>query len=97
MWYTYILLCDQKTYYVGLSSNVHRRFESHKAKKNIATKEFSDFQLVYYETFNTRREAESRERQIKGWTVAKKKALIDGDISKLIELSKTRSLLKVTR
>ncbi|MBI5122810.1 GIY-YIG nuclease family protein [Candidatus Roizmanbacteria bacterium] len=93
-WAIYILLCDQKTYYVGLSSNVDKRFISHKLKQNLATKEFSDIRLVYTENYPTRQEAERRERQLKGWSVAKKKALINGDKDLLIRLSKTRSMLK---
>jgi predicted GIY-YIG superfamily endonuclease len=53
----YILLCDQKTYYVGLTLNVQNRFKSHKAKENIATKKFSDLVLVYTEEYKTKKEA----------------------------------------
>lgn len=66
---------------------------SHKAKYNLATKKFSVVELVYSEQYLTRKLAEKRERQLKGWTFAKKKALIDGDKDLLIKLSKTRSVL----
>ena len=89
MWTVYILLCDQKTYYVGLTSNVKYRLKSHRKKKNIATKEFSDLILIYTEKYNTRKEAGKRESQIKKWTKAKKKALIEGDIELLRKLSKS--------
>ncbi len=94
LWHIYILLCDQKTFYVGLSSDVNKRLLSHKLKQNIATKEFSHIQLVYQEKYKTRFEAEKREKQLKGWTTAKKKALIGGDKELLIKLSKTQSMLK---
>ncbi len=93
-WAIYILLCDQKTFYIGLSSNVEKRFTSHKLKQNIATKEFSDIKLVYIEHYQTRQEAEKREKQLKGWSIAKKKALIEGKKELLIKLSITRSLSK---
>lgn len=93
-WFTYILLCNQKTYYIGLTHNLTQRVNSHKLKQNIATKEFSDIKLVYYEQYRTRQEAEKREQQLKKWTVAKKKALIDGNKELLIQLSKTRSMTK---
>lgn len=64
-WHIYILLCDQKTYYVGLTSNLLQRLESHKLKKNPATKKFYDVSLVYSEDFETRKEAEKREIQLK--------------------------------
>ena len=89
MWYLYILLCDQKQYYVGLTSNIKNRIKSHRKKNNIATKEFSDLVLVYTERFKTRKEAERRESQIKKWTKAKKKALIERDIELLKKLSKS--------
>ncbi|HBB76338.1 MAG TPA: hypothetical protein DCZ82_01605, partial [Candidatus Levybacteria bacterium] len=93
-WHIYILLCDQKTYYVGLTSNLKQRLDSHKLRKNLATKKFSDFELVYSEDFKTRKEAELREAQLKKWSAAKKKALIAGDKTLLISLSKSRALLK---
>jgi predicted GIY-YIG superfamily endonuclease len=88
-WFTYILFCDQKTYYVGLTHNLEQRFASHKNKENIGTKEFSDLKMVYHEEFKTRKEAESREKQLKGWTAAKKKALIEGNTDLLKRLSKS--------
>jgi putative endonuclease len=91
-WFVYILLCDQKTYYIGLTHNLQQRLKSHQSKANIATKEFSDLQLIYHEQYATRQEAERREKQLKGWTVAKKKALVEGNKELLIQLSKTRSL-----
>lgn len=91
-WFVYILLCDQKTYYIGLTHNIQQRIKSHKAKYNIATKEFSDLKLVYSEEYKTRYDAEKREQQLKRWTLAKKKALIEGNKDLLIKLSKTRSL-----
>ena len=88
-WYTYILLCDKKTYYTGISSNLDKRVGSHKLGYNLGTKRFSNIKLVYKEKFKKRLEAEKRERQIKGWSRAKKKALVEGDINLLIRLSKS--------
>ena len=88
-WYIYILLCDQKSYYVGLTHDLKQRLASHKSKANLATKEFSDLKMVYHEQFGTRKEAEAREKQLKGWTAAKKKALIVGNIPLLVKLSKS--------
>jgi len=88
-WFAYVLLCEENSFYVGLTSNIKNRFLSHQRKENIATKEFSKLELVYSERFATRRLAEDRERQIKGWSIAKKKALISGNISLLKQLSKS--------
>jgi putative endonuclease len=89
-WYLYILLCDEKTFYVGLTSNIQQRIHSHKSGYNIGTKRFSHVRLVYKEKHPSRIEAEKREKQLKGWTHAKKKALIEGNIELLKQLSKSR-------
>jgi putative endonuclease len=59
-------------------------------KESFFTKKFSEIKLVYTEKYNKRIEAEKREKQIKGWSIAKKKALISGDKKLLIKLSKSR-------
>ncbi len=92
-WYTYILLCDLKTYYVGITYDLDKRIHSHSSGYNIATKKFSDIKLLYYEEYPTRAEAERREIQLKKWSIAKKKALIEGNMTLLKQLSKTRSLM----
>ncbi|HMS22581.1 MAG TPA: GIY-YIG nuclease family protein [Candidatus Levybacteria bacterium] len=93
-WYVYILFCDKKTYYVGLTHNVAQRLKSHTSKQNIGTKEFSYIELVFTEEHLTRKDAEKREKQIKGWTVAKKRALLEGNLELLKQLSKSRSVSK---
>ena len=92
-WFVYILLCDQKTYYVGLTHNLEHRFKSHKNKYNLGTKEFSDLRLVYSEEHPTRLLAERREKQLKGWTHAKKKALVEGNIELLKKLTRNPGLV----
>src|SRR5687768_3687683 len=94
-WVLYILLCDQKTYYIGITSNLTQRLISHQSKYNLATKEFSDLNIIYKEEYQTRQEAERRERQLKGWTFVKKKALVKGNLQLLSKLSKTREIVEV--
>lgn len=89
MWYIYILLCDQETFYIGITMDVDKRLKEHRSKTSFFTKKFSDLKLVYKEKYLTKAEARSRERQLKGWTKAKKKALIKGDIDLLKQLSKS--------
>ncbi len=93
-WNVYILLCDKKTYYVGLTSNLSNRLKSHLHRENIATKEFDNIQLVYKEKYILRKIAEKREKQLKGWRIAKKKALITGNIELLKKLSKTSEIVE---
>ena len=87
-WFVYILLCDQKTFYIGITDDIASRFKQHIVGYSPFTKKFSCFELVYQEKCLTRLRAEKREAQLKGWSVAKKRALISGDIEKLRKLSK---------
>lgn len=77
MWYTYILLCDKKTFYVGMTNNLESRLMQHKNKESFFTKKFSDIELVYSEQYNTKSEAAAREKQLKGWSHVKKEKLIN--------------------
>ncbi len=77
MWYVYILICDKKTFYIGITNDLKFRLAEHKNKKSFFTKKFSNINLVYTEQFNTKTEAARREKQLKGWSRAKKIALIN--------------------
>ncbi|HWS49004.1 MAG TPA: GIY-YIG nuclease family protein [Candidatus Methanoperedens sp.] len=79
-WYLYILLCDQKTFYVGITNDLKNRIVQHKTKQSFFTKKFSDVRLVYCEKYLTDHEAALREKQIKGWSRTKKHMLIDGKL-----------------
>jgi putative endonuclease len=79
-WYTYLLLCDQKTFYVGITNNLESRLTAHKSKQSFFTKRFSDIKLVYCEEYTNKNEAALREKQIKGWSRTKKQMLISGEV-----------------
>lgn len=63
----------------------------HQRGEEKYTKRFCNIQFVYKEEYESREIAEKRERQLKGWTKEKKKALIGGDIELLKHLSKSKS------
>ncbi|MBI2640709.1 MAG: GIY-YIG nuclease family protein [Candidatus Sungbacteria bacterium] len=88
MYYVYILLCDQKTFYVGMTDNLERRLLQHQRKESPYTKKFSEAVVVYKENFTNFVSAENRELQLKKWSIAKKKALISGNINLLRRLSR---------
>jgi len=90
VWFVYILLCDQKTLYVSITENVKERLNEHIRGYSPFTKKFSDFELLYQESYQTRVRAGEREKQLKGWSVAKKKSLICHNINELKKLSKGR-------
>ena len=78
--FTYMLLCDQKTFYIGITDNLERRILEHKNKESFFTKKFSAIKFVYCEKYKDKFEASKRERQLKGWSRAKKQLLIDGKL-----------------
>ena len=91
MYHVYILECDNTFFYVGLTTNLNKRLSQHQRHQSLHTKRYEEVQLVHFEKFSKRIDAESREKQLKGWSRAKKKALIVGDINQLKELSKSKS------
>ena len=92
MYYIYILKCDDQSFYVGLTDNLERRLAQHQNKRSLYTKRYSNIKLVYSEKFHKRIDAEQREQQLKGWSRAKKEALISDNKNRLIKLSKSKSL-----
>lgn len=80
MWHVYLLLCDQKTFYVGISDDPSERLSEHRAGRSLFTKQSSDIKFVYCENYPGKHRAALRERQIKGWAHAKKQMLIDGKL-----------------
>jgi putative endonuclease len=79
-WHVYMLLCDQRTFYVGISDDPQKRLIEHRDKKSFFTKKFSDLQLVYCERYTNKHVAALREKQIKGWSRAKNQMLCEGKL-----------------
>ena len=89
----YILRCADGSYYTGSTNNLPLRLAEHQAGEGSAyTRCRLPVELVYLQQFPSEHEAFLRERQVKGWSRAKKEALIRGDFEALIKLSKARSL-----
>jgi putative endonuclease len=91
MHYVYILQCRGGSYYVGMTQNVSSRLDVHSAGEGPAfTARRRPVRLVYQEAFATLDEAIRRERQLKGWSRAKKEALFSGNRERLAELAACR-------
>ena len=75
-----MLLCDQKTFYIGINNDIQARMAEHKNKKSFFTKKFSDLNLVHREKYTDKFEAAKREKQRKGWNRAKKQMLVEGKL-----------------
>jgi len=54
-----------KSWYMGYSSNLRKRFASHNAGINKATKSKRPWKLIYYEAYLDRLDAKGRERFLK--------------------------------
>ena len=75
--YTYILECKDGTYYTGWTNNLEKRLKDHNGGKGAKyTKPRLPVSLVYYEEFQTKEEAMSREYAIKNMTRSEKSKLI---------------------
>ena len=72
-----MLLCDQKTFYTGITDDVVNRLKQHKDKQSFFTKKFSGVKFVYAEQYKSKYQAARREKQIKGWSRAKKQMLLE--------------------
>lgn len=75
-----MLLCDQKTFYLGITNDLVHRLTQHRNKQTFSTRKFSDFILVYCEKYSSKHEAALREKQLKGWSHTKKQMLVDGTL-----------------
>ena len=75
--FTYILECSDKTYYVGCTNNLEKRLGEHNRSKSGAhyTKIRRPVKLMHSEQFKTLLEARRREAEIKSWRRKRKEKL----------------------
>ena len=88
--FVYILRCADRSYYVGHTDELQRRIAEHHAGLAGYTARRRPVELAYRCEFETRIDALTRELQIKGWSRAKKEALINEDWTALQQLCKRR-------
>ena len=78
MYYTYILTnWNNKVMYIGMTNNLERRLYEH--RHHLAdgfTSRYNVDKLVYCESTTDVRAAIAREKALKGWTRARKNALV---------------------
>jgi len=92
--YVYIVRCADGRYYVGTTrGHLEKRIAEHNAGIfGGYTKSRRPVSLVYHQEFQRVDEAIAVERQLKGWSRAKKEALMRGDIEALKRLAKPGSI-----
>ena len=92
--YAYMLRCADGHYYVGHTDDLDVRIAQHQASAIPGyTQKRRPVVLVWSERFPERDQAFAAERQIKGWSRAKKEALIRGDWEALRTLA-SRAVLR---
>ena len=78
-YYVYILSStNNSTIYVGVTNDLLRRLQEHQEKVvDGFTQKYNVHKLVYFEQTSSIESAIEREKQIKGWSRAKKDKLIE--------------------
>jgi len=89
-YYVYILKCADGSYYTGSTDDIAKRFWQHQEGVTPSAYTFSrrPIELVWSEEVATYHEALTHERQIKGWSRAKKEALILNDFAGIHDIVK---------
>jgi putative endonuclease len=89
--FVYILKCSDDSFYIGCADDLERRIAEHQtgaipeytyARRPVA--------LAWSEYFDRIADAIAAERKLKGWSGAKKEALIRGDWAGIRQLSRRR-------
>ena len=90
MYYVYILLCADESYYVGMTHDLDQRLAQHEGHifENAYTCSRLPVQMVWSEAFADHDEAFRSERQLKGWSHAKKQALVHGGFEEVHEITR---------
>jgi putative endonuclease len=88
-YFVYILCCNSRRLYVGVTNNLMRRVYEHKSKIIAGfTARYNIDQLVYYEQYVHIEDAIAREKRLKNWPRAKKLTLIESHNPQWIDLAK---------
>jgi LAO/AO transport system kinase len=89
--FVYLLRCGDGSYYAGHTDDMEARVLQHQTTDTGYTSTRKPVNLVWYGEFETREGAIAFEQQIKGWSRAKKEALVRGDWEQIKALAKSRS------
>ena len=109
--FVYILRCSDGSYYIGHTDNIEERISAHKTGYfGGYTKNRLPIEVVFVQSFGTRDEAFTAERQMmvrdaaytaphheRGWSRAKKEAVIRGDWNRITKLAKSHRTRKISR
>ena len=89
--HVYILECADRSLYVGSTIDLERRIAQHQRGEGSAyTRRRLPVRLVFSAEFDRVEDAFVLEKQVQGWSHAKRRALIEGKLEDLPRLSKKR-------
>ena len=90
-YWTYMLRCRDGSYYVGVTSEIEIRLAKHAlgVDPDAYTFRRRPVSVVYSDVFSTPDEAIFVEKRLKGWSRAKKDALVRVDWDTIRELSRS--------
>ncbi|HVN69062.1 MAG TPA: GIY-YIG nuclease family protein [Candidatus Binatia bacterium] len=88
-YYVYMLRCADGSFYVGVTNNLELRFGQHQLGLDPKCYTFRrrPVQLAHSSDFRNIDDAIAWEKQLKGWSRAKKAALAENDWPKIHELA----------
>ncbi len=88
-YYVYMLLCADGSFYVGITSDLETRVGQHQFGFDPSCYTFSrrPVKLVHSSDFRNVDDAIAWEKQLKGWSRAKKSALVANDWSRIHDLA----------
>ena len=90
--WTYMLECADRSYYVGHTDDLDRRIAEHESGELRGyTSTRLPVRLVFAREFGSREEALAAELQIKGWSRKKKQALMNRDWAEISRLASRRT------
>jgi putative endonuclease len=88
-----MLHCNGGFFYVGHTENLEKRIAQHETGALPGfTRDHLPVAYVWSEEFATRYEAQTAEQKLKGWSRAKKLALIRGSWNEISRLSRNRQV-----
>lgn len=92
-YFVYLLKCADSSFYAGITNNIERRLAEHESGRNPSCYTYTHrpVNLVYSEYFTDPKQAISFEKTVKGWSRAKKEALIKNNWDKIKFLSQCRN------
>ena len=77
MYYTYILLTENNTFYCGYTDDVEKRFQKHLSGKGAKyTRANKPLKIVYQKEFETKSDAMKEEARLKKLTHSEKLKLV---------------------